>query len=362
MDIGIMSTIMKLDTSNVSIADNLQTLIDCKADMKSAIESKEVTVSGGLSTYADAIRSIKFKGYDFTVLGYSDAESTECNDDIYNSITYSKDILDNWNPNTTNAYRYFFTNYPNVRYVPLIDTSNITGTAYIYDDTGNVHTQLDGMTEMFVNCYNLIYVPPIDTHNVKLMDFAFSGCRALKNISYFNTSNVVSAHGMFKNCGSLTTIPKYDFSSLVDMNEMFTECENLINIPEINTESVRWMGSSFLNCTSLIGLPLLDCGKMVDFQPFSYYNSGYSYAISDIKGFENLGKVSFLNTNSSNTINFSALDKLTRESCINIFNNLYNRKTNGYSIIKIRFNSKVISLLSNDDIAIATAKGWTITT
>ena len=42
----------------MTIADNLQTLIDCKADMKSAIEEKGVTVSGGLSTYADAIKQI----------------------------------------------------------------------------------------------------------------------------------------------------------------------------------------------------------------------------------------------------------------------------------------------------------------
>lgn len=343
----------------MTIEQQLRDLITSKEDMKSAIESKGVAVTGGLSTYADAIRSIKFKGYDFTVLGYSDIENTERNDDIYNSITYSKYILDNWNPNTTNGYRYFMSNYPNVRYAPLIDTSHITGTVYV-DNVGNVDTQLDGMTEMFAHCYNLIYVPPIDTHNVKLMDSTFYGCVALQDIPYFDTSNVVSAFGMFKRCRNLITIPKYNFSSLIDMGEMFVECEKLINIPEINTKSVRWMVNSFLNCLSLISLPLLDCGKVVCFQPFGSYGSDYSYAISDIQGFKNLGKVSYLNNTMSNTINFSDLDKLTRESCINIFNNLYDRKTAGFSNITIRFNSKVISLLSDNDIAIATNKGWTL--
>ena len=41
-----------------TIADKLQDLIDAKADMKSAIESKGVTPTGGLSTYADAISQI----------------------------------------------------------------------------------------------------------------------------------------------------------------------------------------------------------------------------------------------------------------------------------------------------------------
>lgn len=42
----------------MSIADKLQDLIDVKADMKSAIEEKGVTISGDLDSYADAIDQI----------------------------------------------------------------------------------------------------------------------------------------------------------------------------------------------------------------------------------------------------------------------------------------------------------------
>lgn len=42
----------------MSISDRLQELISCKSDIKTAIEEKGVSVTGGLSTYADAIKQI----------------------------------------------------------------------------------------------------------------------------------------------------------------------------------------------------------------------------------------------------------------------------------------------------------------
>lgn len=42
----------------MSISDRLQELISCKSDIKTAIEEKGVSVTGGLSTYAEAIDEI----------------------------------------------------------------------------------------------------------------------------------------------------------------------------------------------------------------------------------------------------------------------------------------------------------------
>lgn len=42
----------------MTTADYLNELIDCKEDMKSAIEEKGATVTGGLTSYADAIERI----------------------------------------------------------------------------------------------------------------------------------------------------------------------------------------------------------------------------------------------------------------------------------------------------------------
>lgn len=349
-----------------TIADNLQTLIDCKADMKSAIEEKGVTVSGGLSTYADAIRSIE-KGdvtiigdIDFTILGYNDSESKNCNNDIVNTINYSKDILDNWDKNTTNAFNYFQRNYPNVRYVPVIDTSNITGTAEETDENGNIYTRFDGFNGTFSHCHQLIYLPELNTENAVTMESMFYGCIALRTIPKFNTSKVKTMCQMFMNCYDLKTIPEIDTGNVIDMNAMFYNCFDLETIPEIDTHSVKKMVSTFTECASLKSLPLLDCSNVLFFNPIGPYGTTYEYELTDIAGFKNLGKNSRAVGNVFDG-NFLKLEKLTKQSCLNIFNNLYDRKTAGYSVLTLRFAKNVLDLLSDNDIAIATTKGWTVT-
>ena len=46
----------------MSIADKLTSLINTKQDIKSAISEKGVEVTGGMTTYADAIRRIETGG------------------------------------------------------------------------------------------------------------------------------------------------------------------------------------------------------------------------------------------------------------------------------------------------------------
>ena len=46
----------------MSIADKLTLLINTKQDIKSAISEKGVEVTGGMTTYADAIRRIETGG------------------------------------------------------------------------------------------------------------------------------------------------------------------------------------------------------------------------------------------------------------------------------------------------------------
>jgi hypothetical protein len=52
----------------MNTAEYLNTLIDCKEDMKAAIKSKGVTPEGGLSTYADAISEIEWDLRDIEVI------------------------------------------------------------------------------------------------------------------------------------------------------------------------------------------------------------------------------------------------------------------------------------------------------
>ena len=142
----------------MTIADNLQTLIDCKADMKSAIEERGVTVSGGLSTYADAIREIEISNV-------------------------SIDGFDWWFPNGTCFYGSAFVN------APLFDTSNFISFKYMFED-----------------CENLLNVPAYNTSKVTDFSGAFSNCISLKTVELLDLSNCEHSNGMFFNTESLETL------------------------------------------------------------------------------------------------------------------------------------------------------------
>ena len=52
----------------MNTAEYLNTLIECKEDMKAAIEERGITITGGLSTYADAIEEIEWDFRDVEVI------------------------------------------------------------------------------------------------------------------------------------------------------------------------------------------------------------------------------------------------------------------------------------------------------
>lgn len=139
--------------NTMSIADELNTLVNCKEDMKSALIEKGVTPEGGLSTYADAIDKIQ------TGL-----------EEKYVGLKFS------------NSY---FTEAPN------IDTS-------LYTD----------MSYMFNGCTSLESVPELNCSNVENVLRMFSGCEYLKNIKGLKNlgmkSNLSGTETMLFDCVRLT--------------------------------------------------------------------------------------------------------------------------------------------------------------
>jgi hypothetical protein len=256
MDIIIMST----------IADKLQDLVTAKEDMKTALIEKGVTPTGGLSTYADAVREISWE----------------------------------WTPD-------------------------------------------DGIKFWYSGC---TYIPKFNTVNITDMSEMFRECNRLKSTPELETSHVTSMEQMFIYCNGLTTIPQYDTSS----------CTN--------------MGAMLYNCRSLESIPLLEAGKC---QTITSILNG-SYAITELGGFKDLGKAMwtwippspqygqpgyYVKIGTDNA--FNDCRKITRESCLNIFNNLYDVRENpgGYTP-ELKFESDVIARLTEEDITIAVNKGWII--
>ena len=257
----------------MNTAEYLKQLIDCKEDMKSAIEERGITITGGLSTYADLIREIQWRQE--------------------GKIRYAHNTWE---------------------YCPDIDISK--------------YTSLD---DMFRECVNLIEGPNFDTKNINDFSYMFFGCVNLTSVPLYDMSNAQSVYAMFMHCSNLTSVPLFDFSNVRDIGFLFCDCSSLTSVPLLDFKNVTRVTNTFKDCYNLINLG----------------------------GFKDFGAKENLYSDGS-PLNLISCDKLTHESIMNVINNLYDRKTAGYSVLTLKLHANTLALLSDEEKAIATNKGWTL--
>ena len=399
-----------------TIAENLQKIVDIKENIKTAIENKGVTVGDSSFTdYPTLINNIPqentggditLTNIDITTNGTYTAPDGEgyktINVDVptggdtttYSYKTPTADIEGlkalGWDDESIGYFRdnnlcyewqkdnYIVTDGnkelygvitkdnislhksdPNFIYCPMIDTSNVTTMSRMFDgckslttipllDTSNVTS----MYYTFNGCKSLTTIPLLDCGNVTTMNYMFNGCSSLTTIPLLDTSNVTDMYGMFDGCSLLTIIPELNTSNVTDMERMFASCSSLTTIPELNTSNVTDMYSMFSSCSSLQSIPLLNCGNVTRMDIFfGYLNIN---TLTYLGGFKDL-KISVTSGFLERTSN------LTVESLMNVINNIYDLTANGLSGQSLKFGSTNLNKLTDEQIAVATAKGWTLT-
>ena len=157
----------------------------------------------------------------------------------------------------------------------------------------------------------------------------FSGQKNLTNVT-LTFNSLKNCDYMFINCSKLETIPSFNTSSVTSAADMFTNCTSLTTIPQLNFSSVTGIGNFIGGCTKL----------------------------KTLGGFLNLGE-SFTTTN-SHTLDLSASTVLTKESIMNVINNLAAVITS-VTNATLKLSAASYALLTEEDIAIATAKNWSVT-
>ena len=192
------------------------------------------------------------------------------------------------------------------------------------------------------------------------LSYAFSEESSLSdasNLAFWNTSKVVSTANMFNGCTKLESVPLFDTSNVTDMTNMFAIC-SLTTIPQFDTRNVTSIQYLFQNTTSITSIPLLDCGNVLTFGSlFGDYTNCNN--LTDLGGFKDLGKVP---TVSISTVSFlNKMPNLTHESLMNVINNLYDRKSVQGSTKTLKFGTTHLAKLSDEEKAIATNKGYTLT-
>lgn len=297
-------------------------------------------------------------GLDFSLIGY-DTELTKQINDVYNAdIIYTKQLLDEWDKETTSTNSLYSENIL-LKYAPNINTSNVTDMNNMFYNCSSLEftptyntSNVLYMTNMFAGCANLKLFSFTDTSNVVDMSSMFTECKLLTTIPEMNTSNVVNMSSMFYACSSLIMIPPFNTSNVTNMANMFVSCSSLTTIPEMDTSNVNNMYYMFNGCSSLTALPLLDTSNITNMRYF--IGNTQLKNLTDIGGFKDL-KIS---------VTQGFLDKapnLTVESLMNVINNVYDLTANGLSGQSLKFGQTNLDKLTPEQIAVATAKGWTLT-
>ena len=253
----------------------------------SQVVDNKATVCGSISI-SNTIR------YKYQV---AKSQFTAMPDDIYGKIAYSKtgvingtlnnkenltvaqvltrvEIWNNFNTgivcpkNMSSA----FSGYKNTT-IPLLDTSNVTNTSYMFRYCSNLTTipelnmsKVTNMTWMFHDCTKLTSISKLDTSSVTNMSNMFNGCSNLTTIPLLDTSSVTTMYGMFQGCSKLTTIPQLDTHSVTTMHNMFYVCTSLTTIPQLDTSNVMDMYCMFNSCRNLTSIPQLDTIKVTNME------------------------------------------------------------------------------------------------
>ena len=283
-----------------------------------------------------------------------------------------------------------FSNYYSMIAIPLLNTASVTNISSMFNycyslktipllDTSNA----TNMSNMFNYCHSLTSIPLLDTSKAINMSYMFNRCYSLKTIPSLNTASVTNMSNMFNSCYSLTAIPLLDTSNVTNITGMFQNCYSLITIPLLDTSKATNMNNIFNCCYSLKIIPLLDTSNVTNIYNMFYYcrslktiplldTSSVNYirdtfrscdSLENIDGLYNLGKA-YSTSNSANysyyTLDLTYCPNLTHDSLMNVINNLYDIATKGCNSQSLKLGSTNIAKLTEDEITIATNKGWTV--
>lgn len=242
-------------------------------------------------------------------------------------------------------------------------------------------------------------VSNLDTSKFKNMSYMFYGCTSISNIdvSRWNVGNVTDMAGLFCNCTSLTSlnIEGWDVSNVNNMSNLFENCNSLtsLNVNNWNISNVKKISGMFSGTLSLksINLSNWDTSSIIDMSFLFYQGNNLNIDMSGDKWAFNAdvmdklqdsknpfnrwadGKVNYLILGK----NFFAYDGKFKDNLGNFLSNAfkdwdknsfvksfvensYDRKSNGLSVMTLKFYQTLKKHFTEQDIAAITAKGYII--
>ena len=208
--------------------------------------------------------------------------------------------------------------------------------------------------------YSTSFDPELyDVSNVTDMSTMFYECSRLTSLdlSGWNTSKAIYMNNMFQKCSGLTSLDLsgWNTSKVTDIRAMFYECSRLtsLDLSGWNTSKVTDISGMFYNCSALTsidlsGFSLISCTNATGI--FRFHTTLSNLKLPDLGHNQNC-----------TTLDLTPCPALTKDSILYLFNNAFDRSAAGYTTaFKIILNATTKALLNDDEIAIATNKGFTV--
>lgn len=285
------------------------------------------------------------------------------------SMTYFD--VSKWNTSTWNTLNAIFAG-------TSIESIDLSGWVSTKNSVNGKKCSIN-ISSMFSGCSKLKQVIGLE----KILDSAvnnatslFSNCTSLVDISCLDNcdfSNVTSISYIFKGCTQLTTIDfnilsNYNFSKLYSMGYAFNDCSNLTTIifPEnqncIALKNVMSSLTGTKNLTDIKNLPLINFkdNTLAEGQlDYIYYAYGGIHDIKDNINISFADKITAWKGFTDNGYVPKLFSKFSAKTIDNIVNALYDYSSVG--ITKTLDTKGYISKFTDEQLLIASNKGWTIT-
>lgn len=209
-------------------------------------------------------------------------------------------------------------------------------------------------------------IEEFDTSNTTNMREMFSSSGLIK-APKLNTEKVTNMTGIFSNMSKLKDVSDWDFSHITDMNQTFLNSYGPEEFGDFNTINTTYFKETFYGCQNLKTLGVINAEKVNSMSEVIY--SRYGMALQNFGGFKDLGKAYTEKTANVSyyTLDLSTCNSLTHDSLMNVINNLYDLNltynvANGGLLYtqKLILGTTNLAKLTAEEIAIATAKGWTV--
>ena len=216
---------------------------------------------------------------------------------------------------------------------------------------------LSNLNKFVYTCSELTYCPLVECDNNTIaISESFPSCFKIKQVTINNAVITSNASYSFHNCNSLEKISfkNVDTSLITSWERFFSGCSKLKELPKgLKFNSATNMTNFLLNNASLQNT-VLDVSAATGLAKIGCYGDS-SHFMTGFKGLRVSSSAPFSGTSPQINISYTGMD---RNAIVTLFNDLPT-VTDG-QIINITGCTGSESL-SEDDVAIATDKGWTVT-